>query len=109
MNAEQTREAESGIDRLERFVDQAAEKHPELKLSLGYVGDLSTRHGDNRAWMVFTRLRRERGTGSTVTFDLGSTSTLLDKLSQEHYDTTQSSISSWLERLISDVSIGKVA
>jgi hypothetical protein len=63
------------LDAIDALVAQAKAAHPELGLSVGYIGNLE-RWGDDRDWRVFTN--RRDSTGRSISFSLGSTDSLDD-------------------------------
>jgi hypothetical protein len=62
------------LDLVEVAVAQAKLDHPDLGLSVGYIGNME-RWGDDRAWRVFTN--RVGVSGQSLSFPLGSTDHML--------------------------------
>jgi hypothetical protein len=65
-------------DALTLFVQREAAKHPELKLSFGYIGNVYRDGTDDRSWRVFTN--RRDYFGHSVSYHLGDTKNLGDAL-----------------------------
>jgi hypothetical protein len=55
---------------IEALVAQAKAAHPDLGLSVGYIGNIE-RWGDDRSWRVFTN--RVAVSGQSLSFLLGDT------------------------------------
>jgi hypothetical protein len=60
------------VDTITALVKTEANRHPELGLSFGYIGNID-RFGDDRGWRVFSNRTQD---GRSFSLDLGGTANL---------------------------------